>query len=85
MALHRRQRGGEHHLWERLPERGPLELSIVEGLILFGGLPVQHRLVETSSHQVNADSSDFVDAEAKTSSSGAPQSKPPPADDVAVK
>src|SRR5215470_1095034 len=25
-ALHSRQRGGEHYLWERLPERGPLEL-----------------------------------------------------------
>ena len=25
IALHRRQRGGEHHLWERLPDRGPLE------------------------------------------------------------
>ena len=26
IALHRRQRGGEHHLRERLPERGPLAL-----------------------------------------------------------
>ena len=25
MALHRRQCGGEHHLRERLPDRGPLE------------------------------------------------------------
>jgi hypothetical protein len=25
IALHRRQRGGEHHLRERLPDRGPLE------------------------------------------------------------
>ena len=25
IALHRRQRGGKHHLWKRLPDRGPLE------------------------------------------------------------
>jgi len=28
MALHRRQRGGEHHLWERLPDRGPLDVEV---------------------------------------------------------
>src|SRR5881628_2554936 len=65
IALHRRQRGGEHHLRERIPERGPLELCVVERWILIGGLPVQHRLVQPSSQQVDADLSDLVDPEAK--------------------
>src|SRR5205823_7503421 len=35
IALYRRQRGGEHHLWERLPQCGPLELRVVErGIIV---------------------------------------------------
>jgi hypothetical protein len=38
IALHRRQRRGEHQLWKGLPERGPLEPGIVEGWILVGGL-----------------------------------------------
>jgi hypothetical protein len=86
MALHRRQRGGEHHLRERLPERAPLELCVVKRFILFGGLPVQHRLVEPSSHQVNADSSNFVDAEAKDLLVGRrPVEAAVRPDDVAVK
>jgi hypothetical protein len=48
-----------------LPERGPLEPGIVEGWILVGGFPVQHRLVQPPSHQVDADPSDLVDPEAK--------------------
>src|SRR5450756_410543 len=65
IALHRRQRGGEHHLWERLPDRGPLELCVVERWILVGGLPVQHRLVQLSSQQVDADLSYLVGDEAE--------------------
>jgi pimeloyl-ACP methyl ester carboxylesterase len=65
MALHRRQRGGEHHLRERLPERGPLEHGVVERWILVGGLPVQHRLVQPSSQQVDADLPDLVGDEAE--------------------
>src|SRR2546422_5256657 len=65
IALHRRQRGGEDHLWERIPERGPLELWVVERWILVGRLPVQHRLVQPSSQQVDADLPDLVDPEAK--------------------
>ena len=42
-----------------------MEIHVVERWILFGGLPVRHRLVEPSSHQVNADLEYFVDAEAK--------------------
>src|SRR5215207_2429048 len=65
IALHRRQRRREHHLWERLPKRGPLELRVVERSILVGGLPVQHRLVQPSSQQVDVDLSNLVDPEAK--------------------
>src|SRR4029450_10188856 len=50
---------------ERLPDRGPLELRVVERSILVGGLPVQHRLVQPSSQQVDADLSYLVDPEAK--------------------
>src|SRR6476469_9946746 len=41
-ALDRRQGGGEHHLRERLPQRGPFEPRVVECWILVGSLPVQH-------------------------------------------
>ena len=44
---------------------------------LVGGLPVQHRLVQPSSQQVDADISDLVDPKRKTSSSNPGQSKPP--------
>ena len=64
-ALHRRQRRREHHLWQRLPKRGPLEPRVAERWILVGGLPVQHRLVQPSSQQVDADLSNLVDPEAK--------------------
>src|SRR5436190_18420761 len=86
IALHRRQRGGEHHLWERIPERGPLELCVAERWILIGGLPVQHRLVQPSSQQVDADPSYLVDPEAKDLLVGRrPVEAPVRPDDVAVK
>ena len=64
-ALHRRQRGGEHDLRERLPQCRPLELGFAKRGILVGGLPVEHRLVQPSSHEVDADVSDLVDPEAE--------------------
>ena len=54
IALHRRQGGGEHHLRERPPDLAPLALGIAERRILVGGLPVEHRLVQPSSEQVDA-------------------------------
>src|SRR6266704_3908583 len=86
IALHRRQRGGEHHLWERLPDRGPLEHRVVERWILVGGLPVQHRLVQPSSQQVDADLSYLVGDEAKDLLVGRrPAEVAVRPDDVAVK
>src|SRR4029450_6384477 len=38
-ALHRRQRRGEHHLGQRLPDRGELTLQVIDRWILLGGLP----------------------------------------------
>src|SRR6059036_65262 len=86
IALHRRQRGGEHHLWERIPEGGPLELCVVERWNLIGGLPVQHRLVQPASQQVDADPSYLVDPEAKDLLvGGRPVEAAVRPDDVAVK
>src|SRR5215207_9727406 len=55
----------ENTTLERLPKRGPLQLRVVERWILVGGLPVQHRLVQPSSQQVDADLSNLIDPEAK--------------------
>ena len=57
--------------WERLPDRGPLEHRVAERSILVCGLPVQHRLVQPSSQQVDADLSISSVTKRKTSSPGA--------------
>ena len=55
----------EAHLWERLPDRGPLGVRVAERSVLISGIPVQHRLVQPSSQQVDADLSYLVGSEAK--------------------
>src|SRR5579862_7834967 len=64
-TLHCRQRGGEHHLWERLPRRGPLARRKAERWILINRFPVQHGLVQPSSQQVDADLAHLVGDETK--------------------
>src|SRR5947207_6451961 len=55
-------------------------------MILVGGLPVQHRLVQPPSHQMDADPSDLVEPEAKDLRVGRrPVELTVRPDDVAVK
>src|SRR3954453_9771940 len=65
IALNRRHRGGEHHLRQRCPERGPLEPRVIERWVLVGGLPVEHRLVQPTSQEGDSDLSYLLDGEAK--------------------
>src|SRR5512134_2604830 len=58
--------------------------SVVERRVLVGRLPVQHRLVQASSQQVDADPSDLVDPEAKDLVGQPPVEAAVRPDDVAV-
>src|SRR5215470_1766858 len=65
VSLYRRQRGGEHNLRERPPDRGEFERRVVERRVLVGGLPVQHGFVQPSSKQMDSDLAYLVGGQVK--------------------
>lgn len=77
ISLHRRERGGEHHLRERIPERNPFELRLTERRILVGGL--QYSIVSYNRRPNRWTSTSRISSiqKRKTSSSGAVQSNSP--------
>ena len=64
VARHRIQRPGEHHLRDRPPDPGELQLRLA-GHGLLGRLPHQHLLVQAASAQVRGDVAGLLNVEAK--------------------